>query len=249
MSNLRLAIGIMAYGGQVSAYHPMMWLELGSLLSQSHQRFSLGAFSHWDINPVDRARNFALQAAIQVQADWLLMVDADTFVQGYDDEDAGFQILRMISDADRLGAAVVAAPVMRRMTEADRRSDADNFPMVYRHGREVTVYKGAVPSDDNMIQWSTLEPFDLSNERRGLIEILSAATAIFAINIHEAKKAMAVFRFSEGTEQRPGLSEDHEFCRQIREAGGKIYADTRVKTGHISKPFPIYHQPNTNNGN
>lgn len=238
MDNLRLSIAIMAYGGQITSKHAMMWLELGSLLTQSRERFTLINFDHWDVNPVDKARNLALQTAFQLKSDWLFMIDADTFVEGYDDEDAGFQILRMISDADRAGAALVAAPVMRRAV-----SMADsNFSMVYK-----------LDPDNKHADAAGLAPVPIHDEGRRLVPIDSAATACFAVNLAEAAKAQAVFRFTYGSQTsdgvRPGLSEDHEFCRQLREAGGKIFADPRVKTGHISKPVPIYSKPNTSTGN
>jgi hypothetical protein len=56
------------------------------------------------------------------------------------------------------------------------------------------------------------------------------------MNLHKMVEYEAHFDFS----KQLNLSEDLDFCRQIREHGGKLFADGRVKTGHKSRSFALY---------
>jgi len=229
MSKLRLAIGIPAYGGYISMHHARMWMEFGNTLGGSHERFELVAFDTADINGVDQARNYLFARSVTAGADWLLMVDADTWVEpsGQDQQagtDAGFLLLRMLSDADRWGASVVVAPVARRQATIV----GDYEQMIYKAQmqREHFMDEGAP------YVFGKLLPF--KPEQRGLVEIDAAATAVFAFNVQRAVKHEALFKFA------GGLSEDMEFCRQTRANEGTIFVDTRIRTGHLSRPFPLY---------
>lgn len=220
MSKLRLIIGIPAYGGQITANHARMWLEIGNTLGGSYERFSLVEFAFWDVNGIDQARNMMLARALELQADWLLMIDADTWIEPskIDREsgvDAGFLLLRMISDAERREAAIVVAPVMPRRASAT----GDQGPMVWV--KHPNLDAGCAP-DAALL------------EQRGLFEIDSAATAVFAVNIPRIIPIKPSFKFA------GGLSEDKFFCKCVRDGGGKIFVDTRVRTGHTSRTFPIY---------
>lgn len=223
MSKLRLSVGIPAYGGMISANHARMWTEFGNTIGGSSERFALVDFGFWDVNPVDKARNLMLDRAVKLGADWLLMIDADTWIEPgkLDREsgtDAGFLLLRMISDAERAGATVVVAPVMPRTS----RPGEDTFPMIWveRPSGEMGCPKEEI-------------------YQRALIEIDEAATAVFAISIPRLvasypKEGAIEFEF------KPDVSEDRYFCRRVRQNGGKIFADTRVRTGHMSRSAPIY---------
>lgn len=226
-NRLRLAVGIPAYGDALTAWQARMWMEFGSTLGGSEKRFELVMFSHVDTNPIDKARNMLLDQAVEHKADWLLMIDADTWVESNnspDALDAGALLLRMISEADRAGASIVAAPVMRRDMEPH---DA----MIYRlpYGQRWDMKLEHV---DRSIWFDGKTP----------LEIDAAATAVFAINISEIKRTrrwtyeLPRFAFNGAL----SLSEDFDFCRQVREAGGKILCDPRVRTGHKSRPFAIY---------
>jgi GT2 family glycosyltransferase len=199
-----------------------MWLEFGSTLGGSVERFELVMFSHVDVNPIDRARNMLLEAAVKHRADWLLMVDDDTWVESPDAaDDAGSMLLRMISDADRANAAIVCAPVVRRRMQ---HGDRDEY-MVYRRQAE-------------SIKAGQLEPLSFTNSQdcsdltgRAPFEIDACATACIALSI--GKVGAHRFRFSD-------LSEDLDFCRTARKAGDKILCDPRVRTGHRSRSFALY---------
>lgn len=223
MSNrLRLAVGIPAYGDGLTAHHARMWLEFGNTLGGSAERFELAMFMHVDVNPIDRARNMLLEAAVKHRADWLLMIDDDTWVESdSENADAGSMLLSMISEADKAGAAIVCAPVVRRRMQ---HGDRDEY-MVYRQ-------------QEGSIKAGRLEPLTFTNRQdmldltsRKLFEIDACATACIALNI--GKTGALRFAFT-------NLSEDLDFCRQARAEGGKVLCDPRVRTGHKSRPFGIY---------
>lgn len=227
MSNqLKLVVGVPSYGMQVTAYQARQWLEFGHTLGGSTERFALVGFSTVDSNPVDRARNELLANARSVDADWLLMIDADTWVDGYAEEDAGFQILRMISDAERREAVIVAAPVCQR--------GHGHLEMIYRLPRDKTWGDRskliALFDDDYSLRAS-----------RHLVAIDAAATAVMAIAIKRLPTD-ASFRFN----YELGLSEDIDFCRQVymaRPDNHVIFCDPRVHTGHVSRSYPLPYSP------
>lgn len=200
---LRLTIGIPAYGGQISANHAAMWLDFGVGYSSTwRERFEVRTIVHVDVNGTHVARNRLLQVAHECGADWLLMIDADTWVLG----NVSVSLLRMIDEADHDLIAVVAAPVRMRQPPHEiaawRRIDDQAFPVA--------------------------EPL-----QRGFNEVDEVGAACMAVNMHAVNQANARFEFTEA------LSEDREFCRQMRAAGHRICVDGRVRTGHLSKPPPL----------
>jgi len=227
VTRLRLAVGLPAYGDALTAHQARMWMEFGSILGGSIERFELVMFMHIDVNPIDKARNLLVTNAIKHKADWLLMIDDDTWVESNTaDDDAGTMLLRMISDADRRGAAVVCAPVVRRrMLHGDR----DEY-MVYRQR-------------EDSIKPDKLESLSYTNEKdcadlnsRHLFAIDACATACIAISLKRFTFLADPFWFDRELQ----LSEDLLFCHRVRENGGEIYCDPRVRTGHKSRPFGIY---------
>jgi len=218
MSKIRLGIGFPAYGGQITAHHAKMFMELGAQLMGS-QRFEIVWFGFVDKNGVDHARNYLIAQAMMAGADWLFSVDADTWVEGYgkDEEyvDAGFQVMRMISEADHAGAAMVSASVIKRIGHGDAK-------------REPAIYFQA---------GKALEPFRLADvpskmcEEIASLPIAAVGAACFGLNLHSIGECMYC---------HTPLGEDLDFCRQLRALGGKILVDGRVKTGHLSRPFPLY---------
>lgn len=216
MSQLRLAVGLPAYGGTVQAEQARMWLEFGNIVGASSERFRLTMVGVVDVNPVDRARNTLVAKAMLHSSDWLLMVDADTWVNANGDDDAGFQLLRMISDADRAKAALVSAAVVRRISKLE-------------DGLQLAVYDD--PGDGQYIgkpaSW-------LATQGRALRSVFAVGAACCAINLHRLDEDV-MYRFTDK------LSEDLDFCRQIREKHGPdaIKLDPRVVTAHLSRPFPL----------
>lgn len=215
-NKLKVFVGVPAYGGQISAQQARMWMEFGNTLGGSSERFELVGMMHADINGIDRARNYLLAAAFQTGADWLLMIDADTWVEGLDDGDAGFQLCRMISDGDRAGATIIGAPVAKRD---------------HTKAHEVMCYRFSSISDDEPI---IIEPVSVEELGRGIKDVDAIATAVFAVNI--TKIGETVFRMPPMIGE---LSEDLAFCRKIRHDGGRVMVDTRVNTRHLARALPI----------
>lgn len=202
---IKLAIAVMAYGGSIASQHAQMWLNFGQIVGKEYSFIPIHMHAV-DINPVDRARNYAVGTAMQAGADWLLMVDSDTFTV---DRAGAKALANMLSEGlISRGAAIVVAPVAAR-------DDAEHT-MVYdlRDGK--------------------LEPAEALDWSIALHPIASAAAAIMAINLH--KIGDAIFKFVPPDGNQPSLSEDHAFCEQIRNAGGAILVDTRVRTGHLKRP-------------
>lgn len=227
MSNqLRLSVGIPAYGSQITAHQANQWMQFGATAIGSAERFNLCLFSFVDANPIDRARNMLLDQARKASADWLLMLDADTWVESdHPDEDAGVMLLRMISDADRRDASIVVAPVLQR--DHERR----DTPMetIYRLPRAGwTSRNRLIPLFDDDSSLSKV---------RHLVPCDAAGSACIAINIKRTQGLS--FRFN----YELGLSEDIDFCRQVKERNPdneSIFVDPRVRTGHTSRSFPLY---------
>ncbi len=234
---LNITLGVPAYGSFVHAGQIRMWAELGNTLGASPERFNLRGIAYADINGVDRARNFLLTMSFHTGTDWLLMIDADTWVEpitvGGTPIDAGFQLLRMISEADRRGAIIVGAPVARRGAPGEH---------------EVMVYR----RDGKSTKPDKLEPVSVEELGTGQHPVDALATAVFAVKVSAIGECR--FKFTED------LSEDLDFCRQVRqkiegwtpdpldpereirtleERAPAILVDTRVNTRHLSRPYAM----------
>lgn len=105
---IKLAIGTPAYRGIIASGQSRMWLGLGVALGQVREHIELVAMIDLDMNGIDNARNTLLDAARDAKADWLLMLDSDTWCE------PGKLLVRMILDAEARSAAIVAAPVAVR---------------------------------------------------------------------------------------------------------------------------------------
>jgi len=163
MSKIRLALGIPAYGGKIVAEQARMWMELGNVLGGS-PRFELAWQGYIDVNPISKARNQIASEARSADADWLFSIDADTWVEGDSIDDAGVMILRMISEAERAGAWLVSAPVVKRSTEAD----ADALAIYDTSG-------------------DTLRRFGRIAQQQQLIDINAVGAACFAVDLEKTK--------------------------------------------------------------
>lgn len=105
---IKIAIGLPSYGSKLDIGHAAMWLGLGAALATAREHFNLISFIEYDINGIDLCRNTIVHDALTVGADWVLMIDADTFHRttgkdGVADAigDAGVDLMQMIRDADR----------------------------------------------------------------------------------------------------------------------------------------------------
>jgi len=105
---INIAFGVPAYRSQVHIGQVRMWLQLGAAIMADAGMY-LSAFIDMDCCGVDKARNYLIAHAMKEGADWLLMVDSDTWCAN------GRVLLEMIRGADLVGASVVGAPVYRRV--------------------------------------------------------------------------------------------------------------------------------------
>ncbi len=212
---LRLGVGIPAYGGKVSMEHTRMWMDFGHVLATSEARFTLTMFGTVDVCGIDRARNLLVKQAIMAGCDWLLMLDADTWV------DDGAELLRMISDADRQDFMVVAGAVPRRHADGTREL------AVYRRASD-DAEAPLVPLDDAelALDFANNKPID------DIIQIAAAGTACMAIKMEHIAGLGGDYAFSFTAHE----SEDLSFCRRVRAVGGRIGCDRRVATRHLNRP-------------
>lgn len=226
MSRINLAIGCPAYGGSVIAQQNRMWLELGNAIGGSPDRFRLTMFGNVDVQPIDKARNMLIAYAMTRSSNWLFSVDADTWVESTKDEDAGFQILRMISEADRLGAVIASAAVVKR-------TGAETLD-VGRAAYELAVYENPTVADKHV----GVAPSWLEGKGRRLVPVYAVGAACFALNLTKLAsiEPAIMYRFT------PQLSEDLDFCAQLRQHFGEkaVLVDPRIRTGHQSRGFPLY---------
>jgi len=78
---VRVAFLIPAYNGTLDMGHAEMWLRTGVTLALAADKFELGMFGCGSFNPVAKARNSFTAAALAGGADWLVMIDADTYTE------------------------------------------------------------------------------------------------------------------------------------------------------------------------
>ncbi len=166
---IKIGFGVPAYGGKISAEHARMWLLMGHALACSEERFTcMLPVAIIDVCGIDTARNLLMTASLGL-CDWLVMIDADTWVKD------PHELLAMVSNADRANAAVVVAPVVRRNLDGSR---------------ELMVYQ--FMTDDGKL-------YSMRDEALGPgpTAIDAAATACMAINMKFAEKLdRPFFRFT-----------------------------------------------------
>lgn len=215
LKTIRLAIGIPAYRGAICAYQAQMWLAFGQALERvigKEFEIVLGLFV--DITGVERARNRLLHDAMAADADWLLMIDSDTWVESQDVAasplGAGVALLRMIGDAAMNEIAVIAAPVRISLLGE----------------KAIAAYK--------RFEDGTSKQLYTNDVAKGIQDVDEVGAAVMAINLHAALACNAKFEFTDA------LSEDREFCRQMRAAGHRVALDGRVRTGHLSREIALY---------
>jgi hypothetical protein len=223
---IRLAVGVPAFGMQIDVGHGNMWLMLGHALCANEEVFSLVSFRTVSMNPVADARNDLVNAALEKEADWLLMVDADTYYEG---EDA-VPILQMIRDAWRAGAAAVAAPVRARGWKEHQRTVwmLDETPKILAPGVQR-------PGE------ATMSVADEERYRGKLVPCLRIGAAFMAVNLHWIRGNLpdppwfthepAMVGPRQGRLRSHG--EDVVFCDMIRIRDGLLLVDGRIYPKHV----------------
>lgn len=246
MTRIKLAVCLPAYGGKICVEQAGTWMSFGFTLAASEERFDLVLFGQTDMNPVADARNAAVDAALRAGADWLLMLDADTFYSGEDPDDVptgGLQLLEMVSAGQRLhelaneppriyvpafadrpppvGVAMIGAPVISRGWTPPRRTlwvdDDRGVPQV----AEEEAYAGKV------------------------VEVSRLGAACVAVNLGWLRDAWpdppwyyhARVGGPAATREMSlrSVGEDVAFCDEARRRGGKIFADGRFFPRHVMR--------------
>lgn len=223
MTAIKLGIGIPAYGGNIVSHQARMWSQLGAALVANEDQIQIHGFAEIDMNGIDNARN-ALRGAMRFRGlDWLLMIDADTWC------DPGSHLIRMIVEAHAYEAcAVIGVPVVTR--------GVMNPINVYR-------YETIEQADGHRRVKAAPIPRE-SIPRGELFEVDAIGGAIMAINLKTVGDIEFQFTRREEDGRVIRSSEDHEFCRQVRERGLKVLADGRIRSCHVNKPDILVWDPN-----
>jgi hypothetical protein len=168
---MKLAVGLPAYRGQICAAQSIMWAQFGAAVARQPDDVQIVMFAHVDTCGIDRARNALVRQAIVAKADWLLMVDSDTFAV------AGKDLLRMILERPDGAAAAVGAPVVRRGEAANR---TNLWRWTNERHEPTGVLDGGIGS------------------RGFYIEVDAVGAAIFALAIDAVQRVGATFRWADG---------------------------------------------------
>lgn len=204
MNTIKIALGLPAYRGRIASQHAATWFSLGKYL---------GAMSN-SSEPLFESSIITVDCNGVDRARNNLLAHAMStgheWLLMLDDDtwiegdDPGGALFSMMWDGlHTQKAAVVGAAVRRRGAEGLN---------VYRKtdGRYSSINLGKIG-------------VALASARH--IDVDAIGAACMAINLQLLGDA--VFQFTDTH------SEDLEFCRQIKEAGGKILVDTNVKTAHL----------------
>ncbi len=226
---IKLAIELPAYGHKLDAGHAAMWTSFGFAVAANDTKFIIVDHGVVDANPVADARNMALERALIAEADWVLMIDADTYVDNIDD--AGVALLQMISDAHKRKAAIVGAPVRAREWDGHHRT-------VWRLDEvsRIADIGGKVP-----VPTMSRAPEEYYADK--LVETPRIGGACMAVNLGWIREKMPVppwfthepnLMGSRESRLR-GSGEDVVFCDMVRIRGGLILCDGRVLPKHVMK--------------
>ena len=146
---LKLAVGTPAYRGVIASAQAKMWIQFGGHAARlkDQSKLDLVMIGDVDVCGVERARNILVEYAIQYSADWLIMVDSDTYC-------GGRALIDMIMDLDQ-ECAMVGAIVRTRgrgdmnayywddASKKHHAADYNNFAPGVRY-QEVDAVGGAV---------------------------------------------------------------------------------------------------------
>lgn len=205
---MKLAIGCPAYRGQVDVNHIPQVVSIFASQLAVHNRVSWGGFFSADSACVAHARNHLVYGAMGAGADWLLMVDADTYCvpEGARVHPA----IPMLLTAEAHGAAVIAAPVQRRRSKS---------------------YNCSLKLADT---WVLVEKQDFEGK---VIEADRLGTAYMAIDLNWLRSKWSSppwFTMDFPKRGEPAwIGEDFLFCDGVRDLGGKLLIDGRFEPTHV----------------
>lgn len=234
---ISLAIGTPAYGGHIDREHAGMWFSLGFAMRDTQAVIlpTLGPLTP-DVQPTCQARNRLLKQAIEARADWLLSIDADVVHDGGGELNGGYDLIQMVLDGQRRGAAIIGAAVPQR--------SGDPHLMAYKE----TTASGYDP-DTGVHQenrggagFRPIDAADVDECGDGanlVIPVARVSGSCWAINVDWVARCMPnppwfTFAYKDGTLRQ--LGEDMWFCDRVRERGGAILCDRRFTPRHRRPP-------------
>jgi len=200
---MKLAIGIPAYRQQVAVGHLYQTANLVKALEGSE--VELAGILSTDSCSVEWSRNQLVHTALKNGADWLLMCDADTYHSKAGD------LLEMMREGQRRGAAVIAAPVKQR-------GSSGHHNVVVVEGNETR----------------RLTPFEFAGK---VLPVQRIGTACMAVSLGWVKDHWPEQPWFQMV-QLPGpepkkVGEDFLFCEHVGDRGGLILADGRFEPVHV----------------
>ena len=130
----------------------------------------------------------------------------------------GSSLVTMILEADQAGASAVGAPVQIRGWQSPLN--------VYRFRKDT----------EETVRVETIPPKEFGERP---FECDAIGGAVLAINLNTIGDSQFLFREHQGIK----VSEDIEFCRQLREKKLIIHCDPRVATMHVNKPDVLVYNP------
>lgn len=199
---MKLVLGTPAYRRQVDVEHVVQCMHLAAACVAPIE--FLG-FSYAESYCLDWSRNQLLYLALERGADWLLLVDADTFHRDAADT------LRMLREGEERGAAVIGAPVRMRGRTAQ-------YNVRARQGEDYFVVER-----------------DWFFGRVQAVDAIGTAFMAVSCNWMRTawpQQPWFVTRPVAGREPRV-LSEDLAFCSEVTRRGGKIFVDGRFNPTHV----------------
>lgn len=211
---MKLFVGLPAFGSVVRAEQSATLFYIGIEIAKS-SFITDYQIEHIDTANIDVSRTALTKRALDVKANWLLMIDSDNFVSGYPLDDKmtpGQRIMEMIVAGREMKAAMIAAPIFGR---ANANS---SFLNMHKYiGQE-------------------LRPYDPKEVLGRVQEVDYIGTGVCAVSLDWLR-----IKWPEGpwfvTEFGPGLKtqgEDYNFCRGIQERNGKVICDGRFVPAHKS---------------
>lgn len=199
----KLTLGFPCYRGLIQDAHVAAYELLRQGLETSDQ-FQLHSFARVDCSSIAHGRNHLVHTALKDQADWLLMMDSDTYFATLD---RPHPTVTMLHDALNQEAATVGAGVVLR--DGSKRINVI---------RDESV--GYMPGPDR--------------EMAPCITVGSAYLAVNLNWIRACWPKGPWFEDVLGYDETGPTrqSEDVVFCERIRKRGGLLLADTRFTPHH-----------------
>jgi hypothetical protein len=212
----QVAFLIPAYNGVLDMGHADMWLRTGATLAMVADRFDLAMFGCGSMNPVAKARNQFMYAALDVGADWLVMIDADTYAET---PEAIFDMIQLGIDH---GFQVMTGAVMARGPEV-------GYPLYVRKSDVGT----------NEFGFRTLTSEEIQGS---IIEVDRCGGALLAINLNWIRECWPDGPWFHHP-PTDDAGEDWTFCEGVQTRGGVIVADGRFATCHVKGRQVARHNP------